>query len=214
MLRGSEMKCLMDFGNVTRLRTEMFAGLRKCYAAPNRNVCWTSEMLRGSDFATARAGQAMLDKSYVALRSCPRHYFTHVKACSCLFLLAFLHNGLLWHGHIGHGVISVGIFKVFYASVLSLVVARRRLDLLFFFFLSVVTFRRCLWCGELAALRLRVFLVLVSAIWTGTCLSRLVYVRSVALRYLVKIIQESVWFAVLIFIGDDIFFALDNESNN
>ena len=83
-----------------------------------------------------------------------------------------------------------------------------------FFFLSVVTFRRCLWCGELAALRLRVFLVLVSAIWTGTCLSRLVYVRSVALRYLVKIIQESVWFAVLIFIGDDIFFALDNESNN
>ena len=134
MLRGSEMKCLMDFGNVTRLRTEMFAGLRKCYAAPNRNVCWTSEMLRGSDFAAARPGQAMLDKSYVALRSCPKHYFTHVKACSCLFLLAFLHNGLLWHGHIGHAVISVGIFKVFYASVLSLVVARRRLDLLFFFF--------------------------------------------------------------------------------
>ena len=133
MLRGSELKCLMDFGNVTRLRTEMFAGLRKCYAAPNRNVCWTSEMLRGSDFAAARPGQAMLDKSYVALRSCPRHYFTHVKACSCLFLLAFLHNGLLWHGHIGHAVISVGIFKVFYASVLSLVVARRRLDLLFFF---------------------------------------------------------------------------------
>ena len=102
----------------------------------------------------------------------------HVKSCSCLRSCILVDCDMAtWDMQCPW---FLCVFDVFYALVLSLVVARRRLDLPFCF-CSIVTFSRCLWCGKLATLRLRVFLVLVSAIWKATCVSRLPYVRSVTI---------------------------------
>ena len=74
ILRGSHFQMRVDFGNVTRLRVEMFDGLQQCYAAPTLQLPCHAYIYKKVTWLPVILSKALF----------------HVKY---LFVLTFLHFG-------------------------------------------------------------------------------------------------------------------------